>query len=114
MLAVFSRMEPTELSELLAIRRQKLDAIRAAGVDPFGHGFETDGSISEVRAKFAESAPLRAAGRITAHRDMGKSQFLDLSDATGRIQIFIHAKEIGEDLFAIFKNLDLGDFIGVE
>jgi lysyl-tRNA synthetase class 2 len=107
-------MEPTDLSELLAIRRQKLDAIRAAGVDPFGKGYETDGSIAEVRAKFAEGIPLRAAGRITAHRDMGKSQFLDLSDATGRIQIFIHAKEIGEELFAIFKNLDLGDFIGVE
>jgi len=107
-------MEPTDLSELLAIRRQKLDAIRAAGVDPFGHGFETDGAITEVRAKFSEGAPLRAAGRITAHRDMGKSQFLDLSDATERIQIFIHAKEIGEELFTIFKNLDLGDFIGVE
>jgi lysyl-tRNA synthetase class 2 len=107
-------MEPTDLSELLAIRRQKLDAIRAAGVDPFGHGFETDGAVAEVRAKFSEGAPLRAAGRITAHRDMGKSQFLDLSDATDRIQIFIHAKEIGEELFTIFKNLDLGDFIGVE
>jgi Lysyl-tRNA synthetase (class II) len=107
-------MESTELSELLAIRRQKLDAIRAAGVDPFGRGYETDGTIAEVRAKFSEGAALRAAGRITAHRDMGKSQFLDLSDATGRIQIFLHAKEIGEEAFAVFKNLDIGDFIGVE
>lgn len=113
-------MESTPLSELLAIRRQKLDAIRAAGVDPFGQRFETDGTIAEVRAKFAEGAALRAAGRITAHRDMGKSQFLDLSDSSGsgnlpgRIQIFIHAKEIGDEAFAIFKNLDIGDFIGVE
>jgi len=107
-------MEPTSLSELLVIRRQKLDALVAAGVAPFGHAFETDGTISDVRAKFAEGAPLRAAGRITAHRDMGKSQFLDISDATGRMQIFIHAKEIGEEAFAIFQQLDLGDFIGVE
>lgn len=107
-------MEPTELSELLAIRRQKLDAIRAAGVDPFGRSFDTDGTIADVRAKFAEGTTLRAAGRITAHRDMGKSQFLDLSDATGRMQIFVHAKEIGDEAYAIFKNLDLGDFIGVD
>jgi len=106
-------VEPTSLSELLAIRRQKLDALHAAGVAPYGRGYETDGDIAGVRAKFAEGAPLRAAGRITAHRDMGKSQFLDLSDATGRIQIFLHAKEIGEEAFAIFKHLDLGDFVGI-
>lgn len=103
-----------EMSELLAIRRQKLDALVAAGVDPFGRGFETEGAIADVRTKFAEGALLRAAGRITAHRDMGKSQFLDLSDSTGRIQIFVHAKEIGMEAFEIFKHIDLGDFIGVE
>jgi lysyl-tRNA synthetase class 2 len=107
-------MEQTSISELLAIRRQKLDALREAGVAPFGQAFETDGVVADVRAKFAEGAALRVAGRVTAHRDMGKSQFLDVSDATGRIQIFIHAKEVGEEAFAIFQNLDLGDFIGVE
>ena len=107
-------MEQTSISELLAIRRQKLDALREAGVAPFGQAFETDGTVADVRAKFAEGIALRVAGRITAHRDMGKSQFLDVSDATGRIQIFIHAKEIGDEAFAIFKNLDLGDFIGIE
>jgi lysyl-tRNA synthetase class 2 len=107
-------MDETPLSELLAIRRQKLDALVAAGVAPFGQAYATDGAIADVRAKFAEGAPLRAAGRITAHRDMGKSQFLNIADATGRIQIFLHAKEIGEEAFAIFKQLDIGDFIGVE
>ncbi len=107
-------MEHESLSELLAIRRQKLDALRAAGVDPFGAAYDTDGSVCQVREKFSEGAALRVAGRITAHRDMGKSQFLDLSDATGRIQIFLHAKEIGDEAFAIFQNLDLGDFIGIE
>ncbi len=107
-------MEPTSLSELLAVRRQKLDALHAAGVAPYGRGFETDGTVADVRAKFAEGAPLRMAGRITAHRDMGKSQFLDLSDITGRMQIFLHAKEIGEEAFAIFQQLDIGDFLGVQ
>ena len=103
-----------EENELIALRRQKLETLRARGVAPFGQSFETSGSIEEVRAKFAEGTTLRAAGRITAHRDMGKSHFLDLRDATGRIQIYVQAKELGPEAMEIFGLLDLGDFIGVE
>ncbi len=103
-----------EENELIALRRKKLDALRAKGVEPFGSGFEVTGSIAELREKFKEGETLRAAGRITAHRDMGKSHFLDLRDATGRIQIYIHAKEVGAELIDLFRLLDLGDFIGVE
>ena len=103
-----------EENELIALRRKKLDALRAKGVEPFGSGFEVTGSIAELREKFKEGETLRAAGRITAHRDMGKSHFLDLRDATGRIQIYIHAKEVGAELIDLFRMLDLGDFIGVE
>jgi lysyl-tRNA synthetase class 2 len=103
-----------EENELIALRRKKLDALRAKGVEPFGGGFEVTGSIAEVREKFKEGETLRAAGRITAHRDMGKSHFLDLRDATGRIQIYIHAKEVGAELIDLFRLLDLGDFIGAE
>jgi len=103
-----------EENELIALRRKKLDALRAQGVEPFDATFEPDGTIAEVRKKFADGEFLRAAGRITAHRDMGKSHFLDLRDATGRIQIYIHAKEIGADLIDLFRLLDIGDLIGVE
>jgi lysyl-tRNA synthetase class 2 len=103
-----------EENELIALRRKKLDALRAKGVEPFGAGFEPSGSIGEVREKFKEGEALRAAGRITAHRDMGKSHFLDLRDASGRIQIYVHAKEVGAELVDLFRLLDIGDFIGVE
>src|SRR5437016_989896 len=103
-----------EENELVALRRKKLDALRAQGIEPFGVAFEPDGTIGEVREKFAEGKILRAAGRITAHRDMGKSHFLDLRDATGRIQIYSHAKEVGPDLIDLFRLLDIGDLIGVE
>ena len=103
-----------EENELIALRRKKLDALRAKGIEPFGAGFEVSGSIAEVRAQFKEGETLRAAGRITAHRDMGKSHFLDLRDATGRIQIYIHAKEVGPELIDLFSLLDIGDLIGVE
>ena len=105
-------MEPE--NELIAQRREKLKALRARGVEPFGHAFETSGSIAEVREKFKEGETLRAAGRITAHRDMGKSHFVDLRDATGRFQIYLHEKEVGAESMETFKLLDLGDFIGVE
>src|SRR6266516_4544745 len=103
-----------EENELIALRRKKLDALRAQGIEPFGAAFEPDGTIAEVREKFADGETFRAAGRITAHRDMGKSHFLDLRDATGRIQIYIHAKEVGAELIDIFRLLDIGDLIGVE
>jgi len=106
-------MEPDE-SELLALRREKLAALEKLGIAPFGAAFETSGDIAQVREKFAEGTDFRVAGRMTAHRDMGKSHFVDLKDASGRLQIYLHAKELGPDAMEIFKLLDLGDFIGVE
>src|SRR6266704_2081840 len=103
-----------EENDLIALRRKKLDALRAKGVEPFSSGFEVSGSIAEVRDGFQEGKTLHAAGRITAHRDMGKSHFFALRDATGRIQIYIHAKEVGPELIDLFRLLDIGDFIGVE
>jgi len=103
-----------EENELIALRRKKLDALRAKGVEPFGAGFEPSGSVGEVREKFKEGETLRAAGRIAAHRDMGKSHFLDLRDSSGRIQVYVHAKEVGAELVDLFRLLDIGDLIGVE
>src|SRR5438309_10825824 len=99
-------MEPE--NELIALRREKLKTLRARGVEPFGRAFDTSGSIAELRERFKEGETLRAAGRMTAHRDMGKSHFVDLRDATGRLQIYVHEKEIGADAMEIFNLLDLG------
>jgi lysyl-tRNA synthetase, class II len=105
-------MEPA--TDLLAVRRQKLEALCALGAAPFGKKFEVQGCIEDVVATFTEGKAIQAAGRITAHRDMGKSHFLDISDFSGRIQIFVHVKEIGDKAFAVFEHLDIGDWIGVE
>ncbi|MEP6698138.1 MAG: lysine--tRNA ligase [Verrucomicrobiota bacterium] len=101
-------------NSLIAQRREKLLALQAGGANPFGRAFATSGTIAEVREKFVEGATLRAAGRITAHRDMGKSHFVDLRDATGRMQVYLQAKEVGAEAIELFKLVDLGDFIGVE
>src|SRR3954470_22366102 len=101
-------------NQLIAQRREKLETLQQSGANPFGNAFEIAGPIAQVREQFAEGATLRAAGRITAHRDMGKSHFVDLRDATGRIQVYVQAKELGPDVMEIFNLLDMGDFIGVE
>src|SRR5437762_13121042 len=101
-------------NELIALRRKELETLRAKGIEPFGASFDVSGSIAEVGEQFKEGETRHVAGRITAHRDMGKSHFLDLRDATGRIQIYIHAKEVGPELFDLFSLLDIGDLIGVE
>jgi lysyl-tRNA synthetase class 2 len=103
-----------EENELIALRRKKLETLRAKGIEPFGTDFDVTGSVAEVRDQFKEGEALRVAGRITAHRDMGKSHFLDLRDSTGRIQVYIQAKEVGPELTELFRLLDIGDFIGVE
>jgi lysyl-tRNA synthetase class 2 len=101
-------------SELLALRRAKLDLIRARGVDPFGGRFDTTHRPGELRAAFAEGLAVRVLGRITSWRDMGKTQFFDVSDLGGRIQAFFNAKNVSEADWSLFKEgLDIGDWVGV-
>ena len=103
-----------EETDLLAIRRQKLDELRDRNLAAFGGRFDVSDSIGNVRAGFVEGRKVRIAGRVTAHRNMGKSQFLDLSDITGRLQIFVSLKELSPAQADIFGLVDLGDFLGVE
>ncbi|HEY2123010.1 MAG TPA: lysine--tRNA ligase [Chthoniobacterales bacterium] len=103
-----------EENELLAVRRQKLEQLLERKVDPFGGRFDVSGDVGEVRKNFAAGKRVRVAGRITAHRNMGKSQFLDLSDITGRFQIYVNLKELPPEDAAAFQLLDIGDFLGIE
>src|SRR5437762_2165598 len=101
-------------------RREKLEALRAQGLDPFGGRFpvthwaaplaERLRSAGEEELKGVE--PVSLAGRIVALRDHGKSCFAHLMDYTGRIQLYARADRLGDD-YARFTDLDLGDFIGV-
>ena len=100
--------------ELIAVRREKLNRLRELGVNPYGERFLIDKEIDELSESFNEGSKVVVAGRITAHRDMGKSHFFDISDFKGRIQCYLNAKAVGEESFEIFKQLDLGDWIGVE
>ncbi|MDA7922022.1 lysine--tRNA ligase [Verrucomicrobiales bacterium] len=103
-----------DLGALLQVRREKLDSLREQGVDPFGSKFETNDTPGNLRENFEEEKAVTIAGRITALRDMGKSNFLDISDINGRIQIFVNQKAIGEENWESYKQLDIGDWVGIE
>ncbi len=106
---------PPDPGDLLAIRREKLQALRARGIEGFGGRYDTTHGPGELQAQFAEGLAVNVAGRITARRDMGKTQFFDISDLHGRIQCFLNAKAAPEEICSLFKEcLDLGDWVGVE
>ena len=108
-----------ETNALIEQRRAKLAGLRAKGVDPFMNKFTPTHGCGDARGKFEEGifiegTAVAIAGRLTAHRDMGKSQFVDLKDVTGRIQVFAQKQVLGDEQFDIFKHLDLADFIGAQ
>ena len=129
-------MNPLELSEQEAVRRQSLEQLRAMGIDPYPAAeYVVTGHTDEIKANFtdipvdAEGNPLpdapaprrvSIAGRVMSRRIMGKASFMELQDANGRIQVYLNRDELcpgeNKDLYnVVFKKLlDIGDFVGVE
>ncbi len=101
-----------ETNSLIEQRRAKLTALRAKGIDPFRNKFTPTEKCAEARANYTEGREVSIAGRVTAHRDMGKSMFIDVRDQSGRLQVYAQKNVLGEEQFDIFRHLDLGDFIG--
>lgn len=95
-------------------RLANLGELEARGRQPFGQAFARDGRIEDVRAAFADGKSLRAAGRLVAKRDMGKSVFAALQDASGKFQIYLKKDALPEADFDAFRFVDLGDHVGVE
>ena len=105
------------VSQLQQIRMDKLAALQAAGEDPF----EITKFNVKARSKAIidnydalEGTMTSVAGRLMSKRGMGKAVFCDLQDNDGRIQLYVRIDELGEEAFAKFKKLDIGDIVGVE
>ncbi|NCE63335.1 lysine--tRNA ligase [Pseudoflavonifractor sp. 524-17] len=110
------QQEPS-VSELLQIRRDKLRELQDAGQDPFHTTrFLVDAHSQEIKDGFdtLEGQCKSVAGRLMSKRGMGKAMFCDLQDGQGRIQIYVRIDELGEEAFAQFKKVDIGDIVGVE
>ncbi len=120
-----------DVNELRQIRVEKLQALQAAGNDPFVvTTAEQTIHNAEIREKFealekyneensipaeeSEVIDVSICGRITAWRDMGKANFIVVEDKTGKMQVYVRINDIGEDEFAAFKKWDIGDIVEVK
>jgi lysyl-tRNA synthetase class 2 len=103
-----------ESNALMEQRKSKLAALRSKGLDPFRNKFSPSEKCDEARSNYTEGREVAVAGRVTAHRDMGKSMFIDVRDQSGRIQVYAQKNALGDEQFEVFRHLDLGDFIGVK
>lgn len=112
-----------KLNDQMLVRRDKMNALREKGIDPFGHRFAPDHDISsDIRAKYGDSSEellaeqqneVTIAGRMIAKRGSGKASFADLLDRGGKIQFYVRQDVVGEDTYQIFKDSDIGDFWGI-
>ena len=106
-----------DVNELKQIRVEKLEALQAAGKDPFEITL-ADQSIhcSEIVERFEEleNSDVSICGRMMSRRDMGKANFIDIRDLTGRMQIYVKIDEIGEENFAELKKWDIGEIVEVK
>ena len=105
------------LNDQMQIRREKLAALQAEGRDPFvqtKYGFNADSAAIKADYDAYAEKMVKVAGRLMSKRGQGKVMFCDLQDSTGRIQLFVKIDELGEEEYARFKKLDIGDILGVE
>jgi lysyl-tRNA synthetase class 2 len=106
-----------DLNFVQRARREKLDALVAAGVSPFAYRYERTHLAADAVAALPEGVEegpaVRVAGRLVAWRGHGKTAFAHLADASGRIQLYFRRDELGDDLFAQLAMYDIGDVIGV-
>ena len=113
-------MTERDENDIVRQRREKLEALRARDIEPFGARYPVTHWAGELTDRLDRAAdaelqavgPVSLAGRIVAMRDHGKTAFAHLMDRSGRLQLYARADQLGDD-FASFRDLDVGDFIGV-
>ena len=108
--------EQQKLSEVLQIRRDKLAALKEEGKNPFEITTYTRTAYADqVVSKFdeMEGQEVSVAGRIMNKRGMGKASFIDIRDASGKVQSYVRQDAVGEEAYADFKKWDIGDIIGL-
>lgn len=104
-------------NELRQIRVDKLQKLQADGKDPFQITTAQQSiTCAEIEARFEEleNSDVSICGRIIAWRDMGKANFIEVSDRSGKIQVYVRIDDIGEDEFVEFKKWDIGDIVEVK
>ena len=106
-----------DATDVLAVRRQKLDELRAEGHDPFLiTKYDRTHHSNEIKDNYEalEGKAVSVAGRLMSKRIMGKASFCHVQDLGGTIQVYVARDNVGEEEYRGFKKLDIGDIVGVE
>lgn len=109
-------------SKITQARKEKIESLKQSGVTLYPNDFKVSHTIDRLHYRIEESpetlgeegASFAVAGRIMAVNKMGKSSFVRFKDGTGQIQAYIKQNYVGEETYAVFKKLDIGDFVGIE
>ena len=108
-------------SKLLNLRKEKINELKDGGVHLYPNDFKPTCTVPEVKAVIENEADtlgeegrkFNLAGRMMAVNKMGKSSFVRFQDSGEQMQVYIQKNKVGDDTYALFKKLDIGDFIGV-
>ncbi len=107
----------------MRVRREKMEELKQAGIEPFGRCFKRDHLAQQIRDEYGQfdkeelndkGAMVIIAGRMTRKRSSGKAGFADFVDRTGKIQVYARKDMVGDEQYHIFKRADIGDFLGIE
>jgi lysyl-tRNA synthetase class 2 len=101
-------------THLEAARREAVAALRARGIEPYAYRYDRSHTVAEALAGYGAAVELtvRLAGRLVSLRGHGKTTFAHLEDATGRMQLYFRADELGAAAYEVLALLHLGDFVG--
>ncbi len=108
--------EQKDVNQLLQVRRDKLADLQAAGKDPFAiTKYEVTAHSADIKEQYdaLEGTEVSLAGRMMLKRVMGKASFANILDLKGNIQLYVARDSVGEECYADFKKMDIGDIIGV-
>ncbi len=114
--------QENELNDQIMVRREKLQALKEQGIDPFGKRFERTHTSEQVKTSYEQNTKeeleeteesVTFAGRIMTKRGKGKAGFAHIQDLTGQLQIYVRKDDVGEEEYNLFTMADIGDIIGV-
>ena len=112
-----------KLTEQEVVRRQKMEELKAMGIDPFGSAYARTHKSGQLREAYAEhtkeeleemNLTVKIAGRIMTKRRQGKAGFMHIQDIDGKIQIYVRKDVLGDDAYEVFKKSDIGDIVVIE
>ena len=109
-------MSERTLNEIMDQRKEKIKTLTDEGINPYPHKYDRSHTIADALEQYDslfEKQGTSLAGRLMSRRVMGKASFANIMDGSGKIQLYIGRDDIGVDVYKMFKQLDIGDFMGV-